>query len=591
MRFPFLLSFCLLLSFASQAQDITQQTISVFFPTASAELDETAQATLKSVVADIQTWGDYRLEVTAHTDSRGTNTYNQNLAQRRAQSVIQYLENQQITTDELVVQALGESQAGNDLHSEERLQHNRRVDIHLEGWQWKDLGDLQRRLRQPLRQTFTIDPTQDQLITGVEGGRFFLPANSLVNTTGETPTGSVTVELTECYALGDMLSLGLNTTSSGSILESGGMLNLTANQNGEELTLREGVSIPAAVPTPAFREDMSLFLGRGHEGNSGPQDWENTQQPISSTLPTLRLADRPYRPSRRTYMDVFLTISDEELEKILPKPKKVTYYEPRQPKEPDYDELTYEPKGLQKMFMSKAEKARRTAEVKAQAKADYEEKQVRYAERYVAWETAVTKYQQEMADYRTERRKIIDENSEMIPGTVYYATQQAKLDAHYEEQLAQYRIDSARYEQYRDYKLAKYEAAMDALGTVDQQTVNNYFFNLNRMGWANIDRFLKEQNTTPLLAQAADGQVDEEAMVFITFPERNIILRMNAKEDIGYALTQAPVGETAKLIAIKVVDRKAYLAQQEVIVTDDMILTMHYEPGRLRDIRAALEAI
>ena len=74
-------------------------------------------------------------------------------------------------------------------------------------------------------------------------------------------------------------------------------------------------------------------------------------------------------------------------------------------------------------------------------------------------------------------------------------------------------------------------------------------------------------------------------------PERNIILRMPYSGEGQFKLKRIPLGEKAKVIALKVEGQKAYFASQEAIVTDDMILALDYKPGRLRDIRAELDAI
>ncbi|MCL5059228.1 MAG: OmpA family protein [Candidatus Thermoplasmatota archaeon] len=52
-------------------------------PEARAKLDEAA--------ASLKAWGDGKVEVAGHTDSRGTEAYNMRLSLRRAESVRNYL--------------------------------------------------------------------------------------------------------------------------------------------------------------------------------------------------------------------------------------------------------------------------------------------------------------------------------------------------------------------------------------------------------------------------------------------------------------------------------------------------------------------
>jgi outer membrane protein OmpA-like peptidoglycan-associated protein len=50
-----------------------------------------------------------KVELSGHTDSKGSNDYNQKLAERRAQSVVNYLINKGISKDRLVAKGYGES--------------------------------------------------------------------------------------------------------------------------------------------------------------------------------------------------------------------------------------------------------------------------------------------------------------------------------------------------------------------------------------------------------------------------------------------------------------------------------------------------
>ena len=51
-----------------------------------------------------------KIELSAHTDSRGTDAYNNKLSQARAQSCVDYLVEKGITKDRLVAKGYGETQ-------------------------------------------------------------------------------------------------------------------------------------------------------------------------------------------------------------------------------------------------------------------------------------------------------------------------------------------------------------------------------------------------------------------------------------------------------------------------------------------------
>lgn len=77
--------------------------------------------------ADVQS-----IKVIGHTDSQGTDEYNQKLSERRASSVVAFLLNQGLTPDKLTSQGKGESEPVADNDTEEGRAQNRRVELHIQ---------------------------------------------------------------------------------------------------------------------------------------------------------------------------------------------------------------------------------------------------------------------------------------------------------------------------------------------------------------------------------------------------------------------------------------------------------------------------
>jgi outer membrane protein OmpA-like peptidoglycan-associated protein len=80
-------------------------------------------------VTSLDKWGNMNIEVAGHTDSRGSDEYNMNLSQQRAEAVRNYLVSKGIAADRLSAKGYGESQpvAGN-VTDEDRFK-NRRVEL------------------------------------------------------------------------------------------------------------------------------------------------------------------------------------------------------------------------------------------------------------------------------------------------------------------------------------------------------------------------------------------------------------------------------------------------------------------------------
>jgi len=92
-------------------------------------LDRWTAQRLKMVSPFIKEWGDGKVEVAGHTDSRGSDAYNMDLSLRRAQSVRDYLVTKGIPSDRLVINGYGESQPIADNTTEEGRFQNRRVEL------------------------------------------------------------------------------------------------------------------------------------------------------------------------------------------------------------------------------------------------------------------------------------------------------------------------------------------------------------------------------------------------------------------------------------------------------------------------------
>lgn len=93
----------------------------------SSELLPDARPILNNAVRLLRTHPDVDVEIQGHTDSVGTEEYNQNLSQRRAESVRQYLISQGISADRLSTVGYGESQPITTNETPEGQAMNRRV--------------------------------------------------------------------------------------------------------------------------------------------------------------------------------------------------------------------------------------------------------------------------------------------------------------------------------------------------------------------------------------------------------------------------------------------------------------------------------
>ena len=71
------------------------------------------------------------IKVVGHTDSQGSDAYNQKLSERRASSVAAFLLSNGLAPEKLTSQGLGESQPVADNSTEEGRAQNRRVELQI----------------------------------------------------------------------------------------------------------------------------------------------------------------------------------------------------------------------------------------------------------------------------------------------------------------------------------------------------------------------------------------------------------------------------------------------------------------------------
>ncbi|HEX7237152.1 MAG TPA: OmpA family protein [Gammaproteobacteria bacterium] len=103
----------------------------ITFATNSADLNASFYDVLNSVSMVLAEFDKTVIEVAGHTDSTGTDAYNQQLSERRAQSVVAYLGTRNVRADRMIAIGAGETHpvATNDTDAGRQL--NRRVELTL----------------------------------------------------------------------------------------------------------------------------------------------------------------------------------------------------------------------------------------------------------------------------------------------------------------------------------------------------------------------------------------------------------------------------------------------------------------------------
>ena len=101
----------------------------ILFETNSDQLSYTAQQNIAELTKTLNKYKDTNVMIEGHTDSRGTEQYNQALSERRAGSVYRQLSASGVTTSRLTSQGFGETKPIASNATAAGMQQNRRVEV------------------------------------------------------------------------------------------------------------------------------------------------------------------------------------------------------------------------------------------------------------------------------------------------------------------------------------------------------------------------------------------------------------------------------------------------------------------------------
>jgi outer membrane protein OmpA-like peptidoglycan-associated protein len=99
----------------------------VLFGFDKSDLSEASKSTINDLAVILNKYPDTDLTIQGHTDSKGSETYNQTLSEKRAKAVADFLKSQGVVTSRITPVGFGESQPVASNNTEEGRAENRRV--------------------------------------------------------------------------------------------------------------------------------------------------------------------------------------------------------------------------------------------------------------------------------------------------------------------------------------------------------------------------------------------------------------------------------------------------------------------------------
>lgn len=107
-------------------------TSDILFDFNSSSLRSSSRATLDELATNFRQYPDNKIVVEGHTDSVGADSYNQQLSEKRASTVADYLIDRGVSSSNVIVYGYGEMRPKSTNDSAEGRQLNRRVEIRIQ---------------------------------------------------------------------------------------------------------------------------------------------------------------------------------------------------------------------------------------------------------------------------------------------------------------------------------------------------------------------------------------------------------------------------------------------------------------------------
>ncbi len=261
---------------------------SVFFDSDKAILRPQSQTILRELADSARKMSQFTLYLQGNTDAEGSDKHNQNLSERRSEAVKNYLINQGISAEKIIISALGESKPMANNNSEDGKQRNRRVDISFELANTSIANKTISNKAAPFEkgksyhimklykelsltpQNFIIKSNKDTIIKGEKGTQLHFPMNAFAGIPDNTP---IDIKLKECYDYASILAEHLTTKSGDNLLQTGGMIYVQAFANGKELMLQKPMEIQFSSAESKLK-GMQLFSGERKMEKNGAMDWK-----------------------------------------------------------------------------------------------------------------------------------------------------------------------------------------------------------------------------------------------------------------------------------------------------------------------------
>lgn len=399
----YLMMFLLLGGVSISMAQSHEKTLQIHFESDEFGLDKQDRDELKKLIQELGNSSYHEITITGHTDHDASEEYNQQLSNRRAQQVRTFLGENGIQENRISMNWYGENKPKASNAKETGKKENRRVEIKVKLYDFKSTADVINQISETKTQVIEINPKIENKVEGEKGLEITIPANSLETEDGQAISpGPVKIELTEIYSDRNAIEKQISTTSEGQILETGGMFEVKATQNGKNLKLKSGKSMAIEMPSNNLKEGMNVFVAE--KNSSGITEWKitpstfNVEAKAKIKIPFTKVNSKLFLAGRKP--EKFMKLKNISFIYKLPPPP-VQPIIPAAPKKYPLPPKSIYNTYFERFYVNKEKLEKRyNAEVKRREKL-YQEKLNKYNKNLSRYIADIEKYKRDSINYET----------------------------------------------------------------------------------------------------------------------------------------------------------------------------------------------
>ncbi|CAG5083770.1 hypothetical protein [Parvicella tangerina] len=416
----------------------------------------------------------------------------------------------------------------------------------------------------PESQSFAVIPNEECFIKCAEGTSIYVPAFTFVFADGSPVENMITLEVKECYSLSTILAEDLQTRSGDEILETGGMLNITASSEGKPLDIAQGQSMVVAMPKNGQTSNMDLFYDQ--HSTSG-MDWIQASEYNINNANNLN-AKGP---------NDIKSSSLEDIEKYYSYQFKVSEYSVT------LRDLILE--GTDITLLEYFENGKYTSESDAKL---FQENgwRVEY-DFHIDDSGARYDYAQDVGEYSVPSEKaynILLKYLKEAPRFIFSSAKNLHHTIPYSFGIrATKKIDKEAYKKAIYSKYSKNKS--DAIAKMGIDELDNFVFAVADLGWINCDRFWDlDVEKTDYLVKV---EQPENAKVVAVFKDIKSV--MNGHVENGLVVfDNLPMGQAINVISINLQDGKPKLCVQPTTVDGNTLELANYKSFSLDELEQVI---